>query len=545
MIRRIFSRKFRHSFSAWSFHILWIVALIATPIVLIFVNIFTGTSPNWSHLYRTVLSGYVSNTLWLALGAGAFSLVLGVSTAWLVSTCHFPGRRFFEWALILPLAIPTYINAYIYNGLMDYSGFMQQLLLKTGLISKPIDIMTLPGVIWVMALVLYPYVYVSSRAAFLTQSRNLLEASRILGKTNTQTFWKIALPTARPAIVGGLILVLMEVLNDYGAVKYYGVNTFTSGIFRSWFSLGDMRAAIYLSSLLMLGVFSLIMIERRQRGKAQYAAGNRSNRPLAKTHLSKSMSLVAIAVCGFPVLFGFLLPLYQLLKWALLTYSDVLNAEFWVVLRNSILLAASAALLCVVVAVLLAYSVKNNRLKNLNQLSKISVLGYSIPGAVIAVGIMIPLLTLDKTLINLFEQWFGIKIGLLLTGSVFALLFAYTVRYLAVAFNPIEANFQKIGQGLGDASRSLGKSGTFTLFKIHLPLAKNALIGAALMVFVDVLKELPLTLILRPFNFNTLATKAYQYASDEMVAESSIAAIIIIIAGLVPIFVLNRLISKE
>lgn len=537
-------KKLRQSVNIWSWHIVWIVALIATPILLIFVNIFTGTSPNWSHLYRTVLGSYVSNTLWLALGAGVFSLVLGVSTAWLVSTCNFRGRRFFEWALILPLAIPTYINAYIYNGLMEYSGFIQQSLLKLGLIGKPIDIMTLPGVVWVMALVLYPYVYVSSRAAFLTQSRNLLEASRILGKSNWQTFWRIALPVARPAIVGGLILVLMEVLNDYGAVKYYGVNTFTSGIFRSWFSLGDMRAAIYLSSLLMLGVFSLILLERRQRGKAQYAASNRSNRPLAKVQLSRKMSVLAFLVCGFPVLFGFLLPLYQLLKWALLTYSDVLTVEFWSILLNSILLAGAASLLCVAVAVLLAYSVQNNRLKSLNQLSKVSILGYSIPGAVIAVGIMIPLLLLDKALINLFRQWFGVKLGLLLTGSVFALLFAYIVRYLAVAFNPIEANFQKIGKGLGDASRSLGKSATFTLFNVHLPLAKNALIGAALMVFVDVLKELPLTLILRPFNFNTLATRAYQYASDEMVAESSIAALIIIFAGLVPIFVLNKLISK-
>jgi iron(III) transport system permease protein len=537
-------KKLRQSVNIWSWHIVWIVALIATPILLIFVNIFTGTSPNWNHLYRTVLGSYVTNTLWLALGAGVFSLVLGVSTAWLVSTCHFAGRRFFEWALILPLAIPTYINAYIYNGLMEYSGFIQQSLLKLGLISKPIDIMTLPGVVWVMALVLYPYVYVSSRAAFLTQSRNLLEASRILGKSNWQTFWQIALPVARPAIVGGVILVLMEVLNDYGAVKYYGVNTFTSGIFRSWFSLGDMRAAIYLSSLLMLGVFSLILLERKQRGKAQYAASNRSNRPLAKVKLSGKMSALAFVVCGFPVLFGFLLPLYQLLKWALLTYKDVLTVEFWIILKNSILLAGAASLLCVAVAVLLAYSVQNNRIKSLNQLSKVSILGYSIPGAVIAVGIMIPLLLLDKALINVFQQWFGVKIGLLLTGSVVALLFAYTVRYLAVAFNPIEANFQKIGKGLGDASRSLGKSSTFTLFNIHLPLAKSALIGAALMVFVDVLKELPLTLILRPFNFNTLATRAYQYASDEMVAESSIAALIIIFAGLVPIFVLNKLISR-
>jgi iron(III) transport system permease protein len=228
----------------------------------------------------------------------------------------------------------------------------------------------------------------------------------------------------------------------------------------------------------------------------------------------------------------------------LLTYKDVLTVEFWIILKNSILLAGAASLLCVAVAVLLAYSVQNNRIKSLNQLSKVSILGYSIPGAVIAVGIMIPLLLLDKALINVFQQWFGVKIGLLLTGSVVALLFAYTVRYLAVAFNPIEANFQKIGKGLGDASRSLGKSSTFTLFNIHLPLAKSALIGAALMVFVDVLKELPLTLILRPFNFNTLATRAYQYASDEMVAESSIAALIIIFAGLVPIFVLNKLISR-
>lgn len=493
-----------------------------------------------------MLGGYVSNTLWLVLGTGCFSLLLGVSSAWLVSTCHFPGRKFFEWALILPLSIPTYINAYVYAGLLDYTGDLQQFLLKDlKIISKPLDIMNLPGVIWVLGLVLFPYVYVSSRAAFLTQSRNLLEASRILGKSNLQTFWQVALPVARPAIAGGLVLVIMEVLNDYGAVKYYGINTFTTGIFRSWFSMGDLRAAVYLSSLLMLGVFTLIMVERRQRGRARFSANSRSNKPLIKNSLSPFTSIAAFAVCGFPVLFGFFLPLYQLIKWALLTYADVLNQEFWIILQNSILLAGNAALSCVTLAVLLSYAVKNNHLKSLNQLSKISVLGYSIPGAVIAVGIMIPLLAIDKAIITLLQQWWGIKAGLLLTGTIFALLFAYTVRYLAVAFNPIEANFQKIGPNLGNASKSLGKSSTFTLFKIHLPLAKNALIGAALMVFVDVLKELPLTLILRPFNFNTLATKAYQYASDEMVAESSIAALIIILAGLVPIFVLNRLISKD
>lgn len=541
-----FSRKFRHSFNLWSFHILWIVALIATPVLLIFLNIFTGSSPTWQHLYRTVLGGYISNTLWLVLGTGCFSLLLGVSSAWLVSTCRFPGRKFFEWALILPLAIPTYINAYVYAGLLDYTGGLQQFLLKDlKIISKPLDIMNLPGAIWVLGLVLFPYVYVSSRAAFLTQSRNLLEASRILGKSNLQTFWQVALPVARPAIVGGLVLVIMEVLNDYGAVKYYGINTFTTGIFRSWFSLGDLRAAVYLSSLLMLGVFTLIMVERRQRGRARFSANSRSRKPLIKNSLGPLTSIAAFTVCGFPVLFGFILPLYQLIKWALLTYADVLNQEFWGILQNSILLAGNAALFCVILAVLLSYAVKNNRLTSLNQLSKISVLGYSIPGAVIAVGIMIPLLAIDKAIIALLQQWWGIKAGLLLTGTIFALLFAYTVRYLAVAFNPIEANFQKIGPNLGNASQSLGKSSTFTLFKVHLPLAKNALIGAALMVFVDVLKELPLTLILRPFNFNTLATKAYQYASDEMVAESSIAALIIILAGLVPIFVLNRLISKD
>ncbi|CAN5624099.1 iron ABC transporter permease [soil metagenome] len=523
-----------------------IVLVIATPVYTIILNIFEGPGETMQHLAGTVLSVYIFNSLALIFGVGALSLVLGVSTAWLITTCQFPGRSVFEWALILPLAVPTYIIAFSYAGLVDYFGpiqsfFRNSLSINVGLM----EIMNLRGVIFIMAFVLYPYVYVIARASFTHQSRTILESSRALGAGAIRTFFRVALPVTRPAIVGGLFLVLMEVLNDYGAVKYYGVSTFTTGIFRAWFSIGDFNAAIYLSAILMLFVMILIFGERWQRGNARYDEGTATNRPLRRYHLSGWQKAACFTVCLIPLLFGFLLPLFQLVFWSYLTASKVVNWEFLQLVLNSFALALSASLVCILVATVLIYSVKLNQSYLMRGLAKVSTLGYSIPGAVIAVGIMIPFLFIDKRLVSGLEQMTGGSYGLILSGTTFALIFAYLVRFLAVGYNPIDAGFKKVCSNLDEASRSLGVSPFPTLLKINIPLIKGTILSGALLVFVDVLKELPLTLILRPFNFNTLATKAFELAGDERVAESSNAALIIIATGILPIILLSNLISKR
>jgi iron(III) transport system permease protein len=537
----------RRRYNRWSALAIVLVALIGIPIFTILLTLLEGPGPHWQHISQTVLPDYILNSLLLVLGVGLLSLLLGISSAWLVSTCEFPGRRFFQWALILPLALPTYIIAYVYAGLTSYTGPLQSLLRNTfgfSAAEASIDIMNIWGVIFVMSLVLYPYVYVISRTSFLSQSRTLLESSRILGSGSWTTFFRIALPVSRPAFIGGLMLVLMEVLNDYGAVKYYGISTFTTGIFRAWFSLGDANAAIYLSALLMLFIFGLIALERWQRGKARYDSGESTPKPLRPYVLGKGQASLAFLVCSIPFLFGFLVPLLQLLSWAYQTAGKVIDARFFTLIVNSFTLAALAAAICVLVSVLLIFAALINKARLVRGLSKVAMLGYSIPGAVIAVGIMIPLIALDKELIGFMQQSFSYSGGLLLSGSIVGLVFAYMVRFLAVSFNPIEAGTKKISPFLVEAARSMGMTPLKALIKVKFPLLKNALLSASLLVFVDVLKELPLTLILRPFNYHTLATKAYELAGDELIAESANAALIVIATGILPILFLNRLITS-
>ncbi len=522
-----------------------IVLFIATPILTIIFHIFQGPGETMQHLARTVLSDYIFNTLFLMAGVGILSLIIGLSTAWLITTCNFPGRSYFEWALILPLAVPTYIIAFTYAGIFDYAGPFQNLFSLFGLTAPRINIMSLWGVVFIMSFVLYPYVYVIARASFTNQSKTILESSRILGAGAFRSFFSVALPVIRPAVVGGVSLVLMEVLNDYGAVKYYGISTFTTGIFRAWLSLGDFNAAIYLSTILMLFVLVLIIIERVQRGKARFDEGGTINRPIRRYKLSKVQKTSCFIVCSIPLIFGFLVPLMQLLTWSYQTAHKIINVQFFELVVNSFTVALTAALFCVLVAIVLIYAVKLNQKILIRGLAKISILGYSIPGAVIAVGVMIPLLFIDKSLISTLERITGGTFGLILSGTTFALIFAYVVRFLAVGYNPIDSGFKKVCNNLDEASRSLGISPLKTLLKIDLPLIKSTIFSGALLVFVDVLKELPLTLILRPFNFDTLATKAFELAGDEMVAESANPAIIIIATGILPIIFLSSLISKK
>jgi iron(III) transport system permease protein len=528
----------------WTGYSLLILLLVATPLFTIFIKLFDNPGGSWSHIANNLLFGYFQNTILLLLGVAFFTFLLGVSTAWLVSNYEFPGRKYFEWLLILPLGFPGYIMAYTYVGILDYTGPLQVFLRNTFDISfkgSVIDIMNLPGAIFILSITLFPYVFLISRASFVQQSKTLQEASYLLGTNRLKTFYKVALPMARPAIVAGIALASMEVLNDYGTVKYFGVNTFTTGIFRAWFSLGDSSTAIYLAAILMVFVFVILYLESLQRGQRQFSSVHGTQRPTVRLHPTFGKKLFYSAICLAIFLLSFLFPFLQLLHWVNMTYSKVVNQDFFLLIYRSFGLAAVSGIIIVIFSVVLLYALRLSPFKWVKNITKISTLGYAIPGAVIAVGVMIPFIALDKWIYGTLIS--SKTAGLFFSGTLFALVFAYLVRFMAVGYNPVEAGFQKIGIHVNEASRLLGTRSTKTLWKIDLPLIKTSLVSGIILVFVDVLKELPLTLILRPFNYQTLATKAFDMATNEMIAESANAALIIILTGIIPIIFLNRLIK--
>lgn len=518
--------------------------MVATPLFTIVFKLFSPPGESWSHLVDTLLLDYFLNTLFLLIGVATVTFILGVSTAWIVSNFNFPGRRYFEWLLILPLGIPGYIMAYTYTGILGYSGPIHTFLRESVGISitgSLVDIMNLPGAIFILSITLFPYVFLISRTSFIQQSKTYQEAAALLGKDRWATFFRVALPMARPAIVGGIALACMEVLNDYGTVKYFGVNTFTTGVFRAWFSLGDATTAIYLAAFLLVFVLAILYAENWQRGNKRYGSVHQSIRPIVRVDVSTWIKWLFTGIFSLVFLVSFGIPLLQIIYWVSLTYEKVINLDFLLLIGRSFSLAVGSGLIIVFLSVILLYALRLSPFSWMKHIAKISTLGYAIPGAVIAVGIMIPLLGVDKWLMGQFSG----NIGLLFSGTIFALVFAYVVRFMAVGYNPLESGFQKTGIQVNEASRILGAGTLRTLLKIELPLIKSSIISGILLVFVDVLKELPLTLILRPFNFHTLATKAFDMATNEMIAESANSALIIILTGIVPIIFLNRLIRKR
>lgn len=534
-------RRFRRDFSSWSAWTLLLGMLIGIPVFTIAVSLFNGPGQMWGHVTQHLLDDYLINTIFLIIGCSLLTLLFGVSSAWFVSEYDFPGRRHLEWILILPLAIPAYITAYAYKGLFGYLGSLPVLSRQAGIPFQGIDLMNLPGLVFVLSLALYPYVYVSTRVAFLRQAGRLKEVSLLMGLKPHQYFFRVAMPLARPAIAAGLMLVLMEVLNDYGAAHYYGVNTFTTGIFRSWFSLEDPQTAIYLSAILVTIIFALLWAEKWQRRKkgysltAQFSTGNQRTRARGRT----KAGIAGIVL--IPVFFGFILPLGQLIYWGVITWTRVLDAQFLQMVLHSFGIALISALVTTLAALMLVYMPFWNRLQGIKPFARSATMGYAIPGAIIAIGILIPTLAADKFLIGFMREHFSINTGLIVNGTIAVLVYAYMVRFLTVAYNPVEAASLKIGKHLPESSRLLGSSRPGTLRKIELPLLKTGLVSAVALVFVDVLKELPMTLILKPYQVNTLAVKAYGYASDEMVAEAALPSLCIIVTCAIFIWYLNKL----
>lgn len=533
--------------AAWLIAALVIAALAGLPMAAIAWGALAGGGERLADLAATVLPTYIANTALLMLLAGGLAAITGTGCAWLVAATDFPGRRLLGWALVLPLAVPAYIAAYIYADLLDFAGPVQSALRGVtgwgpGDYDAP-DIRSLGGGAFVLGIVLYPYVYLLARTAFATQSLTQFRAARSLGASPRTAFWRVALPAARPAIAGGLALVLMEVLADFGVAEYFAIPTFSTGIFRSWLAAGDKPAALKLAAIMLLFVIALIALEAAtRRGRTDSRDGlaaRRSDAPLvALTPWGKALALIA---CAVPVLLGFVVPAAYLGSLALSDVAQAAAGDLATYAKDSLWLGLATASVCLVAALLLAFARARSASRLTNGAIRLATLGYALPGALLAVGLLAPLGALDQSLTRFARDSLGWGGGLLLTGTSAILIYALSVRFLTVAHNTVSGGLARIPPGLDAAARSLGAGPARVLARIYAPLLTPSLAGAAALVFIDTLRELPATLILRPFNLETLATRTYRLASDERLVEAAIPALILLAAGLLPVLLLNRL----
>jgi iron(III) transport system permease protein len=525
-----------------------LTALLLAPVLAVLVNVFAPGNGTMSHLAETVLGGYIVNTVGLAIGTGVGVLVIGAGLGWLVTMCEFPGRRFFEWGLVLPLAVPAYVMAFVYVQLLQYAGPVQSWMRGAtgwghGDYWFP-EIRSLGGAIAMLVFVLYPYVYLLARAAFIEQSVCALDVSRTLGCSAWGSFYRVALPLARPAIAAGVALALMEAVADFGVVSYFDLPTFTTGIYRAWFSFSDHVAAAQLSSALLGIVFGILLLERVLRGRSRYHHTSGRYRPLVRYRLRGIRAAFACLAAVLPLGIGFLLPAIILLQLTIKNGDQQFGARYLELARNSVTLAGLAAAIAVMAGFLVALAARIRPGYAPHIAMRVAGLGYAVPGAVIAIGVLLPVTAFDNAIDGAMRNLFGVSTGLILSGSIFALLYAYTVRFLANALQPIEAGLQTVTPGMDSAARTLGRGPLGLVTDVHAPLIWPSLLTAALLVFVDVMKELPATLIMRPFNFDTLAVQAFNLARDERLAEASTPSLTIVAVGLLPVFLLSRAIAR-
>ncbi len=514
--------------------------LIAAPVVTLFRFLLLPDEGLWSHLAGTVLFEYVWNSFWLCVGVALCTGVIGAGSAWLVTMYRFPGRRLFAWALFLPLAMPAYVLAYAYTDLLQVTGPVQTLLRDlTGWGIRDYwfpEIHSLGGAVFVLSFALYPYVYALARAAFVEQSQCALEVSRTLGCNGWSAFGRVGLPLARPAVAAGLAFVLMETLADFGAVSFFGVQTFTTGIYRAWYALGRPSEAAQLASVLLLFVFALLMVERLLRSRRRFASSTTHIYRKRLPRLEGRRAVLAVIACLLPLAFGFLLPAGTLLTMAVVSSEGISAGRLEELVADTLLVSGLAAVLLASSALLALYSVGREQRSPAAFLVRFATLGYAVPGAVIGVGILIVVGKADRLLAALLESR-----ELLLGGTLIVLLYGYLVRFFAVAYAPLEAGFAKIGSHLSDAARTLGHRPVQVFARVHFPLLRPSLVSALLLSFVDVMKELPATLILRPFDFNTLAVEAYRLATTERLEGAAIPSLLIVAAGLIPVILLCRM----
>ncbi|MGE8436204.1 MAG: ABC transporter permease [Pseudomonas palmensis] len=515
-----------------------VCALVLLPLSVLVLSWQSIDLQIWSHLLDTQMSRLLGNTLTLILGVGVGVTVLGVSLAWLTSLCEFPGRRWLDWALMLPFAIPAYVLAFVFVGLLDFSGPVQTLLREWfGPMRLP-RVRSTGGVIIVLMLVFYPYVYLLARTAFLAQGKGLMEAARVLGQSPLQAFWRVALPMARPAIGAGVALALMETLADFGAVAVFNFDTFTTAIYKTWYGFFSLSSAAQLASLLLLAVMLVLYGERRARGAVR--SSNERPRVAALYHLRGVKALAASSWCLLVFACAFVIPVLQLLVWFWQRGRFDLDERYGALILHTLYLGAMAALITVAVALLLAFARRQAPTRVVRAGVSLANLGYALPGSVLAVSIMLAFSYLDNQLVVPLSSWLGGAGRPLLMGSLAALLLAYLVRFIAVAYGPLENSLGRIRPSLPEASRSLGVSGPRLFFKVYLPLLVPGALSAALLVFVDVLKEMPATLLMRPFGWDTLAVRVFEMTSEGEWSRASLPALTLVLVGLLPVIGLIR-----
>jgi len=536
-------RDLKQQMNGWVILSLVGAAIVLLPNFSILANLFQPPNENWAHISEYMMADYALQSLWLVLFTGLFTVMIGVSLAWLVTAYDFPLKRLFRWAFVLPLAIPPYIAAFTYGTMLSYTGVVQTTL-RNGFGLTPdqswFDIMSVKGAVFIFTMFLFPYVYLITRTFLERQSAAYVETAKLLGKKPLQVFVQVVLPISRGAIVGGVSLVIFEVLNDYGVVSHFGIQTFSTAIFQTWFGMYDLDSAIRLAALLMACIIGLLLIERYLRNRQRYSSSTSKVRPLTPTKLKGLSAASASAFCALIFALSFVIPVLQLIAWAWLTYRDILHASLFRLVINSVTIALLATAIIIVLAAIVANVGRMRRSFFGAIVSRLIAMGYSVPGAVIAIGVLSVFIALDHSLGWLYG-WFGMDTKkLLLSTSIVMLIAAYAIRFLSVGFNSIEAGFDKIGNSYSEASRLLGLGMTKTFFKVDLPLIKGAILSACILVFVEIVKELPLTLLLRPYNFETLASETYKYAGDERIQEAAIPALLIIGISMISVLIFNK-----
>ena len=534
--------SFSKILSPW--YVLPIITLLIflAPILIILSSIFSDYSDNWEHIYNYVLIDYVINSIVLVSGVSVLVMAIGSVTAWVVTNYNFFGKKFFEWGLILPLAIPPYILAYTFTGLFDSYGTANEIArdlfnLQQSAVLFP-NIRNIYGAIIVFAFTLYPYVYLICRTAFLNQSKSMFEVGRTLGLSQTLIFFRLALPLVRPALIAGTMIVAMETLSDFGAVDHFAVSTFTTGIFRTWYGMYDLTTAMQLASMLLIFITFCLIIERTSRRNASYDSVSSNFKPSPVQKLDSLKSFACFLVCFLPIFIGFLLPILEILNWALSFNSGFFDKQFLSISSNTILLSVTSAILCTFIAMMINFSIRYKNSPLLKFINPFLNVGYAVPGLILAVGIVQLFVFVDSKLLSSLEGYF-------LTGSIFGLIFAYVIKSYALANSTYEAGYQKINKAIDDSARVLKSRGFNLLYRVHFPILKTSFFTSILLVTSEVVKELPATLILRPFNFETLAVSTYIYASEERMIEAAAPATAIILIGLIPIYFISKMIRAS
>ncbi|MRX74077.1 ABC transporter permease subunit [Bacillus lacus] len=542
-----FLRRIKQQLNIWFLLSILFISIMLIPNFIIGVQMFSEPNENWSHIKEYLLKDYVYNTVVILFFTAAAATLIGTSLAWLLAVYSFPFSRFFKWALILPLAVPPYIAAYTYHGIVNYTGVIQSTLRNSFDITvnqSYFNIMNIQGAVFIFTICLYPYVYTITRGFLQNESSSVIENARLLGAGPIGVFFRVALPISRGAIVGAATLVILEVLNDYGVVSYFGIQTFSTAIFRTWYGMKDLDSALKLAGSLMILVIFVLILERILRGRKRFGYTTAKIRPIQPKRLTGIKSWGAAAYCLAIFSVAFIIPVLQLLSWATMTYEKVLNATFLTLAWNSVFAASIASALILLIALVISNYTRLHQGVIPKIISRLTTLGYSIPGAAIAIGVISLFLALDQQLYSMLSR-INMEPAIVLRTSLVMLISAYIIRFLAIGFNSIESGFDKVGSSFSEASRTLGSNSLQTFFRIDIPMLRGAIFSGFILVFVDILKELPLTLFLQPFNFSTLATQAFKYANDERVQEASVASLLIIVISGFCIFVFHKLLEKE